>query len=138
MKKSLLRALALCTLVIITCLSLSSCGLMPPTDPFDAKANLERNEYVTVKVDNDGLESLLLIGLAAADVDDVDCVVTGDKDGEHVTLIYFGTKEEADAQFADVEAYAKDRSNYKEDWKIKKISNLIYFGSELAIKAASK
>ena len=138
MKKTMIRTLSLLTLIILSCVALTSCGLFPATDPFDAKANLERNEYHTVKIDNEGIETVLLIGLHAADVDDFDCVVTGEKDGEYVCIIYFESADHAKAELADVENYAKGRSNYKEDWKIQKIGNMIYFGSSLAIQAASK
>ncbi len=138
MKKTMIRILSLITVLILSCVALTSCGLFPPTDPFDAKANLERNEYRAAKYDTDGAESVLLIGLYAADVDDFTSVVTGEKDGEYVAIIYFETADHAKAEFDDVEEYAKDRSNYKEDWKIKQIGSIVYYGSELAIKAASK
>lgn len=138
MKKSMIRILALVTVVVLSCVALTSCGLFPPTDPFDAKANLERNEYRTAKYDTDSAEAVFLIGLRAADVDDFTCVVTGEKDGEYVAIIYFESADHAKAEFEDVEKYAKDRSNYKEDWKIKQIGTIVYYGSELAIKAASK
>ncbi len=138
MKKSMIRILSLITVLVLSCVALTSCGLFPPTDPFDAKANLERNEYRAVKYDTDSADTVFLIGLHAADVDDFTCVVTGEKDGEYVAIIYFETADHAKAEFTDVENYAKDRSNYKEDWKIKQVGAIVYYGSELAIKAASK
>lgn len=138
MKKSMIRILSLITVLVLSCVALTSCGLFPPTDPFDAKANLERNEYRAVKYDTDSAGEVFLIGLRAADVDDFTSVVTGEKDGEYVAIIYFETADHAKAEFEDVEKYAKDRSNYKEDWKIRQIGTIVYYGSELAIKAASK
>lgn len=138
MKKSMIRILSLITVLVLSCVALTSCGLFPPTDPFDAKANLERNEYRAVKYDTDSAGEVFLIGLRAADVNDFTCVVTGEKDGEYVAIIYFESADQAKAEFAEVEAYVKKHDKYKEDWKIKQFGTIVYFGSELAIKSASK
>ena len=138
MKKSTIRILSLITVLVLSCVALTSCGLFPPTDPFDAKANLERNEYFTQKLDTDTAETFFLIGLHAAGVNDFTSVVTGEKDGEYVAIIYFKSSDYAKAEFGEVEAYAKEHVKYKEDWKIKQFGTIVYFGSELAIKAASK
>ncbi len=138
MKKSIIRILALVTVVALSCVALTSCGLFPPTDPFDAKANLERNEYGAVKYDTDSMETVLLGELHFAGINDFTCVVKGWKGDEYVEIIYFESSDQAKAEFAEVEAYVKGRRDYKETWKIKQFGTIVYYGTELAIKAASK
>lgn len=131
MKKTL-RLLAL-SLVLVTMVALfASCG-GPAKDPADAKAALEENDYVALKDDTvtPGL-------MALAGIKDVDCVVSGtNSDGEHVTIVYFESKDAANTAWEKIQEYAEDdKKDEESDWSIKKSGIMVYYGTSAAIKAA--
>ncbi len=129
MKKTF-RILALAMVAVMLTLVLASCGA-PSSDPAKAKEALEENGYNATKLDADGniLEAGIISLLKLAGVDDIDCVVTGDKGAEKVVIIYFEDKDAAEAEFEDVQEYAGDM-------ECKKSGNMIYYGTEAGIKAA--
>ena len=128
------RQIALCLVVVLCCGLLAACG-GPNTDPDAAKAALEKNGYTALKIEYGfNLQSALLLGLTAAGVDDIDTVVNGTKDSETVTIIYFDSAEDAKEEMDDVQDYVEKISG--DNWICKQSGNMIYYGTEAAIKAA--
>lgn len=131
MKKSIVRILALSLVAVMMCVVLVSCG-GPNADPDKALASLKDNEYSAA-------EDKLLIptALRLLGVDDIDTVITGtNKDGEHVTVIYFEDKAAANDAWEDVQEYFEETSDEDSDWTIKKSGAMIYWGTSAGIKAA--
>ncbi len=129
MKKTL-RILALAMVTIILTLALVSCG-GPNADPSKAKVALEDKGYNVTKIDADGnfLEKGVLGAMELAGIDDIANVITASNDdGEKITIIYFEDKEAAKAELEDVQDYSKA--------ECKLSGNMIYYGTEAAIKAA--
>ena len=128
------RKIALCLVVALCCGLLAACG-GPNTDPDAAKAALEKNGYTALKIEYGfNLQSALLLGLTTAGVDDIDIVVNGTKDSETVTIIYFDSAEDAKEEMDDVQDYIEKISDG--NWICKQSGNMIYYGTEAAIKAA--
>lgn len=124
MKKTL-SIVAIVALVAICCVALVACF---PSNPTDAKANLEKNGYVA------GEDKLVVpTALKLVGVNDLESVVTGKKGEDYCTLIYFKDANAAKEAYAKVEEYAK-----KEDGKavIKKSGKVIYYGTDAGVKAA--
>ncbi|MBQ7828909.1 MAG: hypothetical protein IJ345_01390 [Clostridia bacterium] len=131
MKKSIVRILALSLVAVMMCVVLVSCG-GPNADPDKALASLKDNEYSAA-------EDKLLIptALRLLGVDDIDTVITGtNKDGEHVTVIYFEDKAAANDAWEDVQEYFEETSDEDSNWTIKKSGAMIYWGTSAGIKAA--
>ena len=131
MKKSIVRILALSLVAVMMCVVLVSCG-GPNADPDKALASLKDNEYSAA-------EDKLLIptALRLLGVDDIDTVITGtNKDGEHVTVIYFEDKDAANDAWEDVQEYFEETSDEDSNWTIKKSGAMIYWGTSAGIKAA--
>jgi len=130
------RKIALFLVLVLCCGILTACG-GPNTDPDAAKAALEKNGYTALKIEYGfNLQSALLVGLKAAGVDDMDTVVNGTKDSETVTIIYFDSAEDAKEELDDVKGYVEKISNSDSAWVCKQSGNMIYYGTEAAIKAA--
>lgn len=130
------RKIALFLVMVLCCGLLAACG-GPNADPDAAKAALEKNGYTALKIEYGfNLQSALLLGLKAAGVEDMDIVVNGTKDGETVTIIYFKNAEAAKEEMDDVKDYAEKISNSDDGWVCKQSGNMVYYGTEAAIKAA--
>lgn len=140
--KKFVRIFCLALVAVLMVATLASCGA-PAKDPADAKAALDEAEYKTIKLDSD----LELIGLTALGIDDVDCMVSGtkvveDKDGEkkteHVTVIYFESKDAAKAAMEKIDEYAdKDENKDESNWVVPTQSgNMIYYGTKQGVKDA--
>ncbi len=129
MKKKF-RILALTVLATMCTFALASCGA-PDSDPAKAKGSLEENGYTVTKWDADGniVESSLIFALKIAGVDDIDCVVTGNKGDESVVIVYFEDADDAKAELDDVQDYAGDL-------ECKRSGKMVYYGTEAGIKAA--
>ena len=130
------RKIALFLVLVLCCGLLAACG-GPNADPDAAKAALEKNGYTALKIEYGfNLESTLLIGLKAAGVDDIDVVVNGTKDSENITIVYFDTAEDAKREFEDVKKYSENGLYSGPKRVCKQSGNMVYYGTEAAIKAA--
>ena len=130
------RVIALALVLVLCCGVLTACG-GPNADPNGAKAALEKNGYTAVKIEYGlNLQSALLLGLKAAGVDDMDTVVTGTKDKENITIIYFDSAEDAKREFEDVKKYSENGIYSGPERTCKQSGNMVYYGTEAAIKAA--
>lgn len=135
------RVLSLiCVLALaISCLFIfASCGA-PNSDPDKAVAALKESGIEAAAKDTKIIPGLLKI----ADIDDVDCVVSGtgkiDEEFAHVTIIYFEDAEAASDEWEDVQKYAEDKKDDEaedSEWVCEKSGKMIYFGTKNAIKAA--
>ena len=131
MKKSIVRILALSLVAVMMCVVLVSCG-GPNSDPEKALDSLKENEYAAA-------EDKLLIpaALRLLGVKDIDTVITGtNKDGEHVTIIYFEDNAAANDAWEDVQEYFEETSDEDSNWTIKKSGAMTYWGTSAGIKAA--
>lgn len=129
MKKSIIKVLALSLVAVMMCVVLVSCG-GPNADPDKAVDSLKKNDYAAAEDKIVVPTALRLLG-----VDDIDTVVSGtNKDGEHVTIVYFEDKEAANDAWDDVKEYFEDKKD--DDWTIKKSGAMIYWGTSAGIKAA--
>ncbi len=127
MKKTM-TIVALVALVSVLCVAMVACI---PSDPNKAISNLEKEGYTAAKD-----TTVIPVALRLAQVKGVETVVTAmNKDGEHVTLIYFDSKDNAEAAYSTVETYAKKNDKEKDEVAIKKSGKVIYYGSEAGIKA---
>lgn len=127
MKKTM-TIVALVALVAVLCVAMVACI---PSDPNKAISNLEKEGYTAVKD-----ATVIPAALRLAQVKGVETVVTAaNKDGEHVTLIYFDSTENAKAAYSTVESYAKKNDKSKDEVAIKKSGKIIYYGSEAGVKA---
>lgn len=134
MKKTL-RLVALSLVLVTLVAAFASCG-GPAKNPDDAKAALEKNDYVVFKSD-----VALTTALAVAGVKNVDSVISAsatiDDKFETVTILYFKDKNAANEAWENAQKYADDEKDDKaEDWVCKKSGAMIYFGTPNAIKAA--
>jgi predicted small lipoprotein YifL len=131
MKKAM-KLLALSLVLVMMVATLASCG-GPAADPDDALAALKENDYGAAKDTLVVPTALKLLG-----VDDIDAVVSGtNKDGEHVTIVYFKEKDAANDAWEKVKEYAEDKKDDDDsDWVIKKSGAMIYWGTSAAVKAA--
>ena len=135
MKKTLIRSIAALLAMILASMALVACGA-PASDPSKAEKALEENDYAVVRIDNEGLEALGLAVLSVAGIDDVETLITASNEhGEHITIIYFESKEDANDEWDDVCDYADDEEA-EDGYVIKKSGNMIYYGTKTAVKAA--
>ena len=131
MKKAI-KLLALSLVLVMMVATLASCG-GPAADPDDALAALKDNDYNAAK------DTLLIPGaLKVLGVAEIDTVVSGtNKDGEHVTIVYFEDKDAANDAWEKVQEYAEGKKDKDDsDWTIKKSGVMIYWGTSAGIKAA--
>ena len=129
MKKSIVRLLALSLVAVMMCVVLVSCG-GPNSDPDKALDSLKENEYAAAED-----KILIPTALRLLGVDDIDTVITGtNKDGEHVTIIYFEDNAAANDAWENVKEYFEEAKD--DNWTIKKSGAMIYFGTSAGIKAA--
>jgi len=131
MKKAM-KLLALSLVLVMMVAALASCG-GPAADSDDALAALKENDYSAAKDTLIVPTALKLLG-----VDDIDSVVSGtNKDGEHITIVYFEDKDAANGAWEKVKEYAEDKKDDDDsDWVIKKSGAMIYWGTSAAVKAA--
>ena len=123
--------------IIITLLSLLLVSCFPPNmDPAKAIDALEENNYTAIEDD-----TILPLVFAGLGIKDVDTVVTGtaiiDEKVEHITIIYFEETEDATEAWEKVKEYAEkeDKKEEDSDWSINKFGNMIWYGTEAALKA---
>ena len=134
MKKTL-QFIALALVLVLSVVTLASC-LPPNMDPEKAIDSLKENDFKAAEDD-----TLLPLVFAGLGIKDVDVVVTGtaiiDNKLEHVTIIYFEDAEAAKEAWEDVKEYAEkeDKEENDTDWTIAKFGNMIWYGTEAAIKA---
>ena len=129
MKKSIVKILALSIVAVMMCVVLVSCGA-PNSDPDKALASLKDNDYAAAED-----KILVPTALRLLGVEDIDTVISGtNKDGDHVTVIYFEDKAAANDAWEDVKEYFEDEKD--DDWTIKKSGAMIYWGTSAGIKAA--
>ena len=134
MKKTL-RLVALALVLVMTVAALASCGA-PAKDPDDALAALKENDYKAVKdlvVTPNVMKGLGIEGVTA--------VVSGsaviDEKLEHVTIVYFASKDDAKDAMEKLEEYADDEKKDEDtEWVFKQSGAMIYYGTPAAIKAA--
>lgn len=134
MKKAL-RLVALSLVLVTLVAAFASCG-GPAKDPDDALAALKENEFAAAEDKLIIPNALKLLG-----VDGIKSVVSGtatiDEKLEHVTVIYFENKDDANDAWEKVEEYAtKNDKKDDSDWVIKKSGAMIYYGTSAGIKAA--
>ena len=111
------------------CVVLVSCG-GPNSDPDKALDSLKENEYAAAED-----KILIPTALRLLGVDDIDTVISGtNKDGEHVTIIYFEDSAAANDAWENVKEYFEEAKD--DNWTIKKSGAMIYFGTSAGIKAA--
>ena len=134
MKKTI-KLVALSLVLTLSVLMLASC-IPPNMNPDKAIDALEKNDYKAAHDD-----TVLPFALALLGVKGIDDVVIGtamiDDKLEHVTVIYFEDADAAKAAWEDVKEYAEDKDKKEEDsdWTIGKFNNMIWYGTEAAIKA---
>lgn len=127
MKKTI-TIVALVALVAVLCVAMVACI---PSDPNKAISNLKDAGYTAVED-----TAVIPAALRFAQVKGVETVITAmNKDGEHVTLIYFDSTGNAKEAYSTVEEYAKKNDKEKDEVAIKKSGKVIYYGSEAGIKA---
>ncbi len=134
--KKFAKVMALMLVVAMGVAMLVACA--PASDPDKALSALKENGYRSAAKD-----TLVIPGvLKALGVSGVDCVVSGTNTTEgsegHVTIVYFYTKDAADAAWDSVKSYAeKDDSDSEDsDWEIAKSGKMIYWGNKNGIKSA--
>ena len=134
MKKTM-KLLALVLVLALSVVTLASC-LPPNMDPDKAIDALEDNGYRAAHDD-----TVLPLVFKLMGIDDIDDIVTAtaiiDDELEHVTIIYFEDADAAKDAWEDVKEYAEKEDKDEEDtnWTIAKFNNMIWYGTENAIKA---
>ena len=134
MKKTI-KLIALMLVLALSVVTLASC-LPPNMDPDKAIDALKDNDYKAVHDDD-----VLPVVFKLMGIDDIEDIVTGtaiiDDKLEHVTIIYFEDADAAKAAWEDVKEYAEkeDKEEEDTDWTIAKFNNMIWYGTEAAIKA---
>ena len=134
MKKTI-KLVALALVFILSALTLASC-LPPNFDDDKAIAALEKNGY---RAAHDDL--VIPLELKVLGIEDVEDVIMGSTyvDGkfEHVTIIYFEEADDAKIAWEKVKEYAEkeDKKEEDSDWTINRFHNMIWYGTEAAIKA---
>lgn len=136
--KKMMKLFALALVLALSVITLASC-LPPNMDPEKAIDSLEENGYKAAHDD-----TVLPLVFKLMGVDDIDDIVTAtaviDDKLEHVTIIYFEDADAAKAAWEDVKEYAEkeDKEEEDSDWTIAKFNNMIWYGTENAIKATYK
>ena len=133
MKKTI-KLIALALVLTLSVLTLASC-IPPNMDPDKAIDALKEDGYRAVHDD-----TVLPLAFKLMGVDGIDDIVTAtkvvDDKLEHVTIIYFEDADAAKAAWEDVKEYAEENKNDEDsDWTIAKFNNMIWYGTEAAIKA---
>lgn len=127
--KKIMGIMALMLVVVMSVALFAACA--PNKDPDKAEQSLKKDGYTTTNIDAVlGVGGLQTTVTGTKTVEDKD----GNKKIESVTIMYYGSAEQANA------AYDKVKSdNKKEDesnWIIGISGSMIYFGTSAAIKAA--
>ena len=122
--KKFSSVISLVLVAAMLCVSLVSCG-GPAKDPADAKAALEENGYLVVKVDT----AILL-------PDDVEATVLGTTDENYILITYYETSDAAEAAWEKAQEDAKELEDEYENIVCKKSGKMIYIGTEQAVKDA--
>lgn len=146
--KKFARVLALMLVATMLCAMLVACGAKPASDPKEAKAALEENDYVAVLVDSD----LLLAGAALTYGGKVSATLTGTNGDEYVNVVWFEEEDDAKAYFEKLEEQfdkAQEELDELEDEDEKKelqeehdkatfgrSGEMVWFGTKEAVKAA--
>lgn len=138
--KNFVRVLALSLVTVMLLATLASCGA-PAKDPADAKAALEKEEYVVV---TDSTIIPAAFKIAGYDLSSVLTATKTSKNDEgktvvdHVTVYYFVDKDAATKAMDKVKEEAKDDKKEEDsNWVEPKQSGaMIYYGTKAAIKAA--
>ena len=134
MKKTI-KLIALMLVLALSVVTLASC-LPPNMDPDKAIDALKENDYKAVHDD-----TVLPLVFKLMGVKGIDDIVTGtaviDDKLEHITIIYFEDADAAKAAWEDIKEYAEkeDKKEEDSDWTIAKFNNMIWYGTEAAIKA---
>ena len=126
-EKTMKKFVSIISLVLVAamlCVSLVSCG-GPAKDPADAKAALEENGYLVVKVDT----AILL-------PEDVEATVLGTTDENYILITYYETSDAAEAAWEKAQEEAKELEDEYENVVCKKSGKMIYIGTEQAVKDA--
>lgn len=123
MKKTL-SIVAIVALVAICCVALVACF---PSNPTDAKANLEKNGYVAAE------DKLTAVALSLVGIKGIDSIITGTNGDDYCTLVYFEDANKAKDAYAKIEEYVKDKDGKA---VIKKSGKVIYYGTDAGVKAA--
>ena len=128
--KKLFKITSLTLVLLMLIASLVACG-GPAKKPADAKAALEANGYSVVLSEGKALEAIAsLLG-----IDDLDAkiVATSKEDlDDYVTIYYFEDADDAEAAWEKIQTEA-DKADAE---VVKKSGNMIYYGTEAAVKAA--
>lgn len=122
MKKTLkLTSLALVLMMVLT---LTSC--VPGTSE-KAKEKMEKKDYTVVEVNGTAAD----VAWKLLSIEGVTASVTATKDKESLQVLYFKKAADAKAVMEKVEKYAKGED---ENFAVKRSSNVIYLGTEQAMK----
>lgn len=124
-------------LIAVMCVALlASCA--PASDPDKAEKALKDAGY-TAAVD----KKLLPAGYKVVTGKDIDAVVTGtktdgDKNVQHVTIVYFANAEDAKAAYEKLKDDSdKDKKDADEsEWVFAKSGKMVYWGTKTAVKDA--
>ncbi len=133
MKKTI-KLIALMLVLVLSVVTLASC-LPPNPDPEKAIEALEENGYKAAHDDK-----IIPIAFKLRGIKDLDDVVIAsakiDGELEYVTILYFDDADAAKAAWEEVQDYAEETEDEDDsDWTIGKFSNMIWYGTEAAIKA---
>ena len=122
--KKILSSILVCLLLVGCVLTLASC-LGPNSDPEKAEAALEEAGYVVVAVPTFGIAGVKK-SISATNLDD------------SVQIFYLTEDADVDAAYEYVEKLYNEAKEADEDidLEIGKSSDMIWFGTEAAIKAA--
>ena len=126
MKKSIVKVLSFALVAVMVCAILVSCG-GPNKDPKKAEAALKEAGYTVSLVEfeeptDDGMVATLTAYKGLTDM---------------VTIVYYETKADAKAAFADAEKEAEAMKELLGDeFVLKQSGKMVYMGTKTAIKAA--
>lgn len=126
--KKFTKILAL-TLVLIMSVALFASCAAPNKDPEKAKEALEEAGYTVIYADGELADlSATILG-----IDKVDALISASKGDDAVEIIYFEDAAAADEFYDEVKEAAENAGTTVE---VKKSGNMVYYGTNAALKAA--
>ena len=132
--KKFVKVMAVALVAVMALAALVACG--PNSDPDKALAALKDNGYTATKAD-DAISLGFMETALGATRGDLIAIVTGTKDKEMISILYFKDSSTASKFYDKAEKYVEDQKDDEQtNWQSGQSGALVYFGTPQAVKDA--